>query len=515
MKLASSSAFGIRGTARVLALAMVITAVSPSPGRAAAVRTSAYTRDLPLKALQLDYAGYLGGNTTDQAFAVAVDAAGNAYVAGSTESANFPVANALQPKSGGATDAFVAEVSADGTTIKFATYLGGSGLDVATGIALDGSGGVYVTGFTSSSDFPVTKGVLQAHRSGALFDAFVAKISPSGALAYSTYLGGHAVDAANAIAVDAAGDAYVAGYTCSYDFPTRNAFQPLLDGGPFGCFSGQDAFVAKLDAGATALVYSTFFGGSDQDEAKSIALDAQGRAAIVGYTMSSDLPAAGTALAGFGGGRDAFVARLGNAGALEYSSCYGGAGDETAMGVAIGPSGDLYVAGYTASSDLPTANAFQPQLAGPEDGFAMRVAITATSADLVYATFFGGGDADRLHAIAVDGSGNAYVAGYTESLDLPTFAPFQPAHGGGVRDAVVARFNANGLPTFATYLGGADDDIGWGVAVGKDAAIRVGGETLSTDLATPGAFEPNAQGASDGFAARIGPAHDVRAPRPR
>jgi hypothetical protein len=492
---------------KIASLAVFVLALAHAAGAGA--------KTLVLDPLKLTYAGYLGGNTDDQAFSVAVDAAGNVFVAGSTESANFPIANALQPKSGGATDAFVAEISADGTTIRFATYLGGSGLDVATGIALDAGGSVYVTGFTNSSDFPVTKGVLQTHRSGVLFDAFVAKISPSGALAYSTYLGGHAVDAANAIAVDAAGNAHVAGYTCSYDFPTRNAFQPLLDGGPFGCFSGQDAFVAKLDAGATALVYSTFFGGSDKDEAKSIALDAQGRAAIVGYTMSSDLPTAGAALAGFGGGRDAFVARFDDAGALEYASCFGGAGDDAATGVAIGPAGDVYVAGYTASGDLPTANAFQPQLAGPEDGFAMRAAITATSADLVYATFFGGGDADRLHAIAVDGSGNAYVAGYTESLDLPTFAPFQPAHGGGVRDAVVARFNANGLPTFASYLGSADDDIGWGVTVGKDAAIRVAGETLSTDLATPGAFEANAQGASDGFAARIGPAHGVRAPTPR
>jgi hypothetical protein len=481
------------------------------PGHAADARA----RSLVLDPLKLAFAGYLGGNTDDQAFSVAVDAGGNLWLAGSTESANFPIVNALQPKSGGATDAFVAEIAANGTTIKYATYLGGSGLDVATGIALDASGNIYVTGFTNSGDFPVTKGVLQTHLRGALFDAFVAKISPSGALVYSTYLGGHYVDAANAIAVDTGGDAYVTGYTCSYDFPTKNAFQPFLDGGPPGCFSGQDAFVAKLGNDATTLVYSTFFGGSDKDEAKSIALDAQGRAAIVGYTMSSDLPTAGFALTGYSGGRDAFVARIGSGGALEYASYFGGTGDETAMGVGIGSSGDLYVAGYSTSSDLPTSNAFQPQLAGPEDGFAMRIAITATNADLVYATFFGGGDADRLHAIAVDPLGNAYAAGYTESLDFPMFAPFQAMFGGGTRDAVVARFNPNGMPTFSTYLGGTDDDIGWSLAIAKGPAIFVAGETLSTDLGTAGAFEPNAQGASDGFAARIAPSpgSDAREPR--
>lgn len=460
-------------------------------------------------ASQLAYAAYLGGNATDQAFSIAVDAAGNTYVAGSTESANFPVVNASQPQLKGATDAFVAEIGADGTTLKYATYLGGSGLDVATGIALDDAGNLYVTGFTNSPDFPVTPGVVQHQLEGKLFDAFVAKISKTGALLYSTYLGGTYVDIANAIAVDGAGNAHVTGYTCSYDFPTFKAWQPSLNGGPPGCFSGQDAFVAKLNPTATALVYSTFFGGSDKDEATSIAIDAQSRAVIAGYTASNDLPTAGPALTPYRGGRDAFVARFAASGALAYATNLGGTGDDVATSVAVGNKGDIYVTGYTASPDLPAVNAFQPALSGIEDGFVLRFAPTNSSANIGYATYFGGGDADRLHAIAIDPDGSAYVTGYTDSLDFPTIAPIQPSLS-GTRDAVVAVLDASGAPTFSTFLGGADDDIGWGLALGHALpgnvpSIHLAGETLSTDLGTANAFEPNAQGAADGFAAKIAP----------
>ncbi|HET7924037.1 MAG TPA: SBBP repeat-containing protein, partial [Rhodanobacteraceae bacterium] len=414
------------GWSAAIALASTLLAVSPAP------------------AAQLAYAGYLGGNTTDQAFAVAVDAAGSTYVAGSTESLNFPVVNAPQPQLKGATDAFVAKIGADGTTLEYATYLGGSGLDVATGIAVDADGSIFVTGFTNSIDFPVTPGVVQTHLKGKLFDAFVLKITLSGAIAYSTYLGGSYVDIANAIRVDGAHNAYLAGYTCSYDFPTtKNASQPFLKGGPPGCFSGQDAFVAKLDANAKALVYSTFFGGSDKDEATSLALDAQGRAFVAGHTSSNDLAALGFPLTPYRGARDAFVARFDTAGALGYASYFGGADNDTAAGVAVGAGGDVYVTGYTASPDFPTANAFQSALFGPEDGFVARIAFTQTSATILYSTYLGGGDGDRLHAIATDPGGNAYVAGYTESLDFPTVTPTQPALD-GPRDAVVARLDPAG-----------------------------------------------------------------------
>lgn len=482
-------------------------AISP-PGRLQALALAAcMIAPTHAPASQVAYAGYLGGNTTDQAFAVAVDAAGDTWVAGSTESANVPVVNALQPQLNGATDAFVARISADGTTLDYATYLGGSGLDVATGIALDAAGNVYVTGYTNSGDFPVTPGAVQTHLKGKLFDAFVAKISPAGALAYATYLGGRYVDVANAIAVDGAGNAFVAGFTCSPDFPTKNAFQPMLKGGLLGCFAGQDAFLAKLDASGTSLAWSTFFGGTDKEAAMALALDAQGRAFVAGYTESGDFPVTGFPLTPYRGLRDAFVARFDAAGVPGYATYLGGTDDETAGGIAVGTAGDVYVTGYSGSVDFPTASAFQPALSGFEDGFVARIAFTATSAALVYSTYLGGGDGDRLDAIALDASGNAYLTGYTDSLDFPLVAPVQPTLR-GPRDAVVVRLDPAGKPTFATYLGGSDDDIGWALAiddVAPSGKIRahVAGETLSTDLGTAGAFQPNAQGASDGSATAL------------
>ncbi|HEY6985868.1 MAG TPA: SBBP repeat-containing protein, partial [Rhodanobacteraceae bacterium] len=330
---------------------------------------------------------------------------------------------------------------------------------------------------------------------------------PNGTVQYSTYLGGHYVDTANAIAVDSVGNAYVAGFTCSYDFPTRNAFQPFLRGGPPGCFSGQDAFVSKLNSDATALVYSTFFGGSDKEEATAIALDSLTRAAIAGYTVSNDLPTSGPSLTPYRGGSDAFVARFDAAGGLDYSSWFGGTDNDTATGIAVGKAGDLYVSGYAASDDLPTSNAFQPVLSGPEDGFVLRFGITATSANIVYSTYIGGGDSDRMHAIAVDAAGNAYVTGYTESIDFPLSMPLQPMLK-GPRDAVVASIGPTGTLAHSTFLGGSDLDDGWAIAI-RDVPragtlVHVAGETLSTDLGTNGAFQPNAQGASDGFVARLG-----------
>ena len=180
-------------------------------------------------------------------------------------------------------------------------------IDAALGIAHDALGNAFVTGYTASSDFPMTPNVAQPTWKGGAYDAFVAKLGPSGALAYSTFLGGSGLDIANAIAVDASGSAYVAGYTCSADFPIANAFQPALVGAPLGCFAAQDAFVTKLAPGGGSWAYSTYFGGSAKDEAKGIALTGQGGVAIAGVTSSADLPSAGTPLGAHAGLTDAFV----------------------------------------------------------------------------------------------------------------------------------------------------------------------------------------------------------------
>jgi Beta-propeller repeat len=470
-----------------------------------------HTKALVVDPLVLFHATYLGGSASDKALAVAVDGAGNTYLTGLTQSVDFPTANAAQPASGGATDVFVSKIDPAGTALIYTTYLGGAGIDAGQGIAIDAGGSAYVTGYTGSANFPVTANALQATLKGAPYDAFVARLGPDGSLSYSTYLGGSDLDVANAIAVDTSGSAYVAGYTCSPDFPTLNAFQPSLNGPPYGCFAGRDAFVSKIALGTPGapLAYSTYFGGSAEDSANAIAVDWQGRASITGTTWSSDLPTSGLALRPYLGSADAFVARFASAGSLDYSSFFGGSGKDEGTAIAADAADDVFIAGRTESTDFPTANAFQTDLHGPADAFVARIRIPSPSTAVVgYASYLGGRDDDGARAIVIDASRNAYVTGYTPSIDFPLKAPIQPMLA-GAQDAFVGRITPNGVLAFSTYFGGDDLDDGWGIGLSSSvsrgiANIHVAGVTYSTDLATQGVLQPALQGAPDAFVAMFG-----------
>jgi hypothetical protein len=307
----------------------------------------------------LVYSTYLGGNDDDGGQSVAADAAGNAYVTGTTESTDFPTANAIQPTNHGDQDAFVTKINADGSAFIYSTYLGGSYFDYGSAIALDSAGNAYVTGSTESSDFP-TVNAIQPTSHGGYDDAFVTKINASGsALVYSTYLGGSGVDYGNAIAVDAAGNAYAIGYTLSTDFPTLNAIQPPKNG-------SYDAFVTKINANGNALVYSTYLGGSGADVGRGIALDAAGNAYLTGYTTSTDFPTANALQPMFRGKYDAFVTKINASGsALVYSTYLGGSGVDLGNAIAVDAAGSAYVTGEAGSRNFPkTLLALQPVLRG-------------------------------------------------------------------------------------------------------------------------------------------------------
>ncbi|HJV09341.1 MAG TPA: SBBP repeat-containing protein, partial [Acidimicrobiales bacterium] len=321
----------------------------------------------------LVYATYLGGSGQDHGYGVAVDGAGNAYLAGETSSSNMPTANALQATNGGLVDAFVAKVNAAGSALVYSSYLGGSGTDVGTAIALDGAANAYLTGFTDSTNFP-TANPLQAAQAGSN-DAFLAKLNASGtALVYATYLGGSSNDTGIDVAVDAAGNAVVAGATLSSDFPTANALQAVNAGAP-------DAFVAKVNAAGSALVSSTYLGGAAADAAFSLALDASGNAYLSGQTLSDTFPTANPFQATRAGSVDAFVAKLNAAGtALVYSSYLGGAQQEVGQAIAVDAAGNAYVTGFTASpaATFPeTSGVFQPAPGGSNDAFVAKVAESA------------------------------------------------------------------------------------------------------------------------------------------
>jgi hypothetical protein len=361
----------------------------------------------------LVYSTYIGGSDWDYGYAIAVDGSGNAYVTGETSSTDYDVTpGAFQTTKGGGDDVFVTKLNATGTALVYSTYIGGSGYEEGYGIVVDGSGNVYVTGSTSSTDYDVTPGAFQTTKEGVR-DVFVTKLNATGtALVYSTYIGGSNNDEGTAIAVDGSGNAYVTGWTYSTDYDvTPGAFQTTKGG-------GDDVFVTKLNATGTALVYSTYIGGSGDDRGYAIAVDGSGNAYVTGSTDSPDYDVTPGAFQTTNGGRyDVFVTKLNATGtALVYSTYIGGSSDDGGRGIAVDGSDNAYVTGYTSSINYDvTPGAFQTTNEGGYDVFVTKLNATGTA--LVYSTYIGGSNWDFGNAIAVDGSGNAYVTGYTYSTD--------------------------------------------------------------------------------------------------
>jgi hypothetical protein len=452
----------------------------------------------------LSYSTFLGGSGADQGTGIAVDSLGNAYVTGSTGSANFPGATSspLQNSLGGtAGNAFVTKINAAGTALIYSTYLGGSGGDFAYAIALDPLGNVYVTGSTSSTNFPVT-GPIQPSFQGQQ-DAFVAEINAAGsALVYATYLGGNGYSYGQGIAVDPLGNAYVSGATTSNNFPVANPIQPSLGG-------GQNAFVSKINAGGTALVYSTYLGGSSSDIGFGIAVDSLGNAYVTGQATSANFPVASPIQPSLGGaGGNAFVTKINAAGtALAYSTYLGGSGGDLGFGIAVDALGSAYVNGLTSSTDFPVASPIQPSLGGVQNAFVTKINTAGTA--LVYSTYLGGSGRDNGTGIAVDSLGNAYVTGATSSTNFPgtSTSAIQPTFGDNT-DAFVTEINAAGTAlVYSTYLGGTGNDSATGIAVDQYGNAYVAGTTNSTNF--PGTSvsviqSTFATGGSDGFVAKIG-----------
>ncbi len=374
--------------------------------------TDAFVTKINADGSALVYSTYLGGSQNDSGESIAVDSAGNAYVTGQTDSNDFPIVNAIQPVAGANSTGFVTKINAAGSALVFSTYLGGNGGDNGSRIAVDSTNNVYVTGYTLSTDFPVVNAI-QPTFGGGLLDSFVTKINAAGsALVYSTYLGGTGDDSTAGIAVDSAGNVYVTGSTSSTNFPTVNAFQPSLHS------SSGNAFVTKINAGGTALVYSTYLGGTSGEDGEGISVDSAGNAYVAGGTNSADFPVVNAIQPVLGGLGDAFVAKVNPAGnALVYSTYLGGSNTDDARGIAVDSSGNTYVTGITESFDFPTFSAIQPTYAGNRDLFV--TSINAAGTAFIYSTYLGAIKDDESNAIVVDSAGSAYVAGVSLSGSFP------------------------------------------------------------------------------------------------
>jgi len=449
----------------------------------------------------LVYSTYLGGSGADWANSIAVDSSGNAYVSGATHSADFPTANARQPALGGGyEDVFVMKINPAGNAVVYSTYLGGSYDDVASGVSVDSSGSAYVTGTTDSPDFP-TANAVQPHLASTVGpNAFVAKFSPDGgALVYSTYLGGSSNDHGNAIAVDTSGNAYVTGLTQSLDFPTTTgAFQTTC-----GCNS--DAFVTEFSADGTRLVYSTYLGGSAEDQGNSVAVDLSGSAYVTGATLSSDFPTTNGAFDSTSAG-GVFVTKLDAAGTgLVYSTYLGNGGDQ-GYAIAVDSSANAYVTGQTIFTNFPTTSgASQSTFGGYYDAFVSK--LNAAGSALVYSTYLGGSDYDIGYGIAVDSFGNAYVLGTTSSGDFPTMHSLKSCAGASGPDVFVSNLNATGNTLlYSTCLGGTDENQGRGIAVDSFGEAYITGFTFAGNfpLVNPIATGHGGEPDSDAFVAKIG-----------
>jgi hypothetical protein len=482
----------------------------------------AYDASLPLIIDPvLAYSTYLGGSGYDNGDAIAVDAGGNTYVAGTTATTDFPTTpGALQTTTSNG-DGYVTKINPAGNGLVYSTFIKSAEI---TAIALDANGNAYVSGDVGTLGFPVTPGAYQTDQWG--FDTFIAKLNPQGsALVYSSRFGGNFDDFGRGIAVDAQGNAYITGWTtcratvCT--FPVVNAFQPNYGGG------NNDAFVSKLNPTGTALVYSTYLGGgtslnTTDDWGEGIAVDSQGSAYVTGYTYSQDFPVTpGAYDTSNNDSLDAFVTKFSpDGGALVYSTFLGGYNREQGQGIAVDANGNAYVTGWTESQDNPftrlnesfptTPGAFQA--GGGFDAFVTK--LNPTGSALVYSTCLGGAadsghsGVDRAWGIAIDGAGNAYVTGDTNSASFPVVNAIQPRGGIGLSDAFVTKLNTTGTALiYSTYLGGSFTDEGRAIAVDASGNAYATGNTSSFNFPTANAFQDSNGGGlqnhDDAFVVKI------------
>jgi hypothetical protein len=459
----------------------------------------------------LSYSTYLGGSAYDQGNGIAVDAFGNAYVTGFTNSTKFPTTPGSYDTTAASADIFVSKLNpgvAGAASLVYSTYLGGGRNDFGKSIAVDSSGNAYVTGQTFSSDFPTTVGAFQTAL-GGIADAFVAKLSADGSsLVYSTYLGGAGLDQGRAIALDALNNAYLTGFTYSNNFPTMNAIQAAK-----GDSQDADAFVAELAANGSSLVYSTYLGGGSYDQGNGVAVDGSGNTFVAGFTRSSDFPTV-AALQGTCGScptmNDAFVVEIGAGGSpLLYSTYLGGSAEDKATSIALDSSGNAYLTGLTSSTNFPTTSgAFKRSLVGFVGAFVSK--LSSGGSALVYSTYLSANKVEFGQGIVV-ASGNAYVTGQTMSTNFPVVQPSQATCGGGTTsaclqgDAFVTVLNPAGSAlSFSTYLGGAGSEEGNGIAVDSSGNAYVTGDTASSAFPTANPFQATFKGGRhDAFLAKI------------
>ena len=429
----------------------------------------------------LAWSTYMGGSAKDTGFGIAVDASGGVYVTGNTASSGW-VSGGYDTSYNGV---FVAKLTSAGDHV-WSTYMGGSSSDKGLGIAVNASGGVYVTGHTDSPGW-ASGGFDTSHNGSS--DIFVAKLTSAGGHGWSTYMGGSNTDRGYGIAVDASDGVYVTGWTSSSNW---------ADGGFDTSHNGSsDIFIAKLTS-AGDHVWSTYMGGGGGDAGYGIAVDASGGVYVTGSTASSGWVSGGFDTSHHGMS-DIFVAKLTSAGGHAWSTYMGGSSIDEGNGIAVDASGGVHVTGYTGSSGWASGG-FDTSHNGEYDIFVVRLTSTGGHA---WSTYMGGSWRESGRGIAVDASGGVYVTGYTGPSDWVS-GGFDTSYNGGERDIFVAKLTSTGGHAWSTYMGGSRDDRACGVALDASGEVYVTGSTASSDWVWAGFDTSYNGGGPDIFVAKIG-----------
>ena len=450
----------------------------------------------------LSYSTYLGGSEDDQVSGVQLGPTGLLYMCGWTQTQDIPAINgAYNNNSAGLTDIFLAIIDPSSGQLVYFTYLGGSNIDMALALAVDQKGVAYMTGTTTSTDFPIAGNSVQTVGPVTVTQAFVSAIDPSQygqvSLIYSTFLGGQTgANSGNAIALDSSGNIYVAGTTASSDFPvTASAYAGVL-------YGPTDAFLTELSIYSTSILYSSYIGAENDDDGRAIAIAPNGQVYLAISTDGNFFPLAGSSYnPNNSGGYDVAIAlfdvtQTGTA-SLVYSTYIGGSSNDMARGAALDSKGNLIVTGYTLSSNYPrTSDAAQNAYAGEGDAFVTVVNALTPNSFLLYSTLLGGSDADVGYGVAADPAGNIYVTGYTLSSNFPTTqnAP-QPQWSNGIEIFVTKltpHVAGSSALQYSTYIGGATINSGLAMVVGANGTAYVGGKTA-------GLFPTSANAAQGGF----------------
>jgi hypothetical protein len=465
-------------------------------------RSKNLTIDPSVNLSNLAFSTLLGGNDENRGTSIAVDPAGNVYVVGRTFSEPFPTtAGSVDTSHNGGADVFVTKLNASGTALIYSTFIGGISNDLGTGMTIDSAGNAYLTGFTSSTDFPTTTGAFNTTFSGG-FDVFVTKVNATGtALIYSTFIGGTSFDQGIDVAVDSAGNAYLTGITESLNYPaTTGAFDSTFNG-------ADDVFVTKVNATGTTLIYSTFIGSSFFEQSTGIAIDSVGNAYLTGFTGSPNYPTTTGAFDTTSNGSDeVFLTKFNQDGtALIYSTFIGGISNELADGIAIDSAGNAYLTGRTQSTSYPTTlGAFDRTHNGGVDVFVTK--LNATGSALLYSTFIGGNGFDQGIGIAIDSQSNAYLTGRTQSTNYPTTTgAFDTTHNGDF-DVFVTKLNTSGSALiYSTFIGGRSLDQAVAIATDSSGNAYLTGFTEAINYpTTPEAFQRDSNRGLHAFVSKFG-----------